>query len=139
MAYGYPAITRMERLQEAVEKMYEREDNRAAMERFAEHQKGSPAVPPQDMPKTGVHDIVSRLRNYDGCHDGDIDEAADMLEFFFDQMQAHSLKMNGQHGYRFRSGGWPMTHCVGPNAEEAVRAAIRETKRSSGDESHRGD
>lgn len=25
-------------------------------------------------------DIVARLRNYDQCHDGDVDEAADMIE-----------------------------------------------------------
>ena len=56
-------------------------------------------------------------------------EAADMLEFFFGQMQMHSPKMDGQHSYRFK-GGWPMTHCVGPNAEDAVRAAIQEIQRS---------
>lgn len=77
-----------------------------------------------------MRDIVSRLRNYDECHDGDVDEAADMLEFFFGQMQMHSLKMDGQHGYRFRGSGWPMSHCVGPSAEDAVRAAIVEIKRS---------
>jgi hypothetical protein len=75
-----------------------------------------------------VDGIVMRLRDYDGCHDGDIDEAADMLEFFFGQMQMHSPKMDGQHSYRFR-GGWQMTHCRGPNAEDAVRAAIREIRR----------
>lgn len=82
------------------------------------------------MPATRVHDIVMRLRNYDECHDGDVDEAADMLEFFFGQMQMHSPKMNGQQSYRFRGSGWPMTHCVGPNAEDAVRSAIQEIKRS---------
>ncbi len=25
-------------------------------------------------------DIVTRLRNYDACHDGDVDEAADEIE-----------------------------------------------------------
>ena len=57
-------------------------------------------------------------------------EAADMLEFFFDQMQMHSPDMGGNHSYRFRSSGWPMTHCKGPNAEQAVRAAIEEIQRS---------
>lgn len=57
-------------------------------------------------------------------------EAADMLEFFFGQMQMHSPKMNGQHSYRFLSGGWPMNHCVGPSAEEAVRSAMKEIERS---------
>ena len=61
---------------------------------------------------------------------GDIDLAADMLEFFFGQLQMHSPDMGGQHSYRFRSGGWPMTHCKGPSAEEAVVAAIEEVKRS---------
>ncbi len=82
------------------------------------------------LPATRVHDIVTRLRNYDECHDGDVDDAADMLEFFFGQMQMHSPKMNGQHSYRFCGSGWPMTHCVGLNAEDAVRAAIKEIKRS---------
>lgn len=77
-----------------------------------------------------LHGIVMRLRNYDACHDGDVDEAADMLEFFFGQMQMHSPDMGGQHSYRFRSGGWPMTHCKGPNAEDAVKAALQEIRRS---------
>jgi len=77
-----------------------------------------------------LHGIVMRLRDYAECHDGDVDEAADMLEFFLNQMQAHDVKMNGQHRYRFVSGGWPMTHCVGPNAEDAVKSAIREIQRS---------
>jgi hypothetical protein len=71
-----------------------------------------------------------RLRDYAECHDGDVDEAADMLEFFLNQMQAHDVKMDGQHRYRFVSGGWPMTHCVGPNAEDAVKSAMREIQRS---------
>jgi hypothetical protein len=45
-------------------------------------------------------------------------------------MQMHSPKMNGQHSYRFRSGGWPMTHCVGPSEEDAVRSATQEIQRS---------
>lgn len=72
--------------------------------------------------------IVDRLRNYDTCHDGDIDLAADMLEFFFGQMQMHSPKMNGQHSYRFMM-GWPMTHCIGSTAEEGVFNAMKEIKR----------
>ena len=61
--------------------------------------------------------------------DQQLNDAADMLEFFFGQMQMHSPKMDGSHSYRFRSGGWPMTHCVGPNAVVAVKAAIQEIKR----------
>lgn len=73
--------------------------------------------------------IIKQLRDFDECHDGVVDEAADMLEFFFGQMQAHSVKMDGQHSYRFR-GGWPMTHCIGSTPEEAVRAALKEVKRA---------
>jgi len=85
----------------------------------------------QNKPTTAapLHGIVMRLRNYAECHDGDVDEAADMLEFFLNQMQSHDVKMDGQHRYRFVSGGWPMTHCVGPNAEDAVKSAIREIQR----------
>jgi len=89
---------------------------------------------PQNNSVDGIDDqptgIVARLRNYDTRHDGDIDEAADMLEFFFGQMQMHSPDMGGQHSYRFRSSGWPMTHCKGPSAEAAVKSAIQETKRA---------
>lgn len=75
----------------------------------------------------GVMCIVSRQ----AC-----DEAADMLQFFFGQLQMHSPKMNGQHSYRFRGSGWPMTHCRGPNAEDAVRAAVQEVARSRIDGIH---
>lgn len=72
--------------------------------------------------------IVTRLRNMglEPCN-----EAADMLQFFFGQMQMHNPDMGGNHSYRFRSSGWPMTHCKGPNAESAVRSAIQEIKRNS--------
>ena len=73
--------------------------------------------------------IVMRLRNYDECHDGDVDEAADMLEFLLGQFQLTDCKMDSQHGWRFRH-GWPMNHCVGQTAEAAVKAAMREVERS---------
>jgi hypothetical protein len=63
-----------------------------------------------------------------------LQECAKMLRFFFGQMQMHSPKMDGQHSYTFRS-GWPMTHCKGPNAEQAVQAAMAEVARSK-DESN---
>ena len=52
-----------------------------------------------------------------------------LVEFFYGQMYMTSPKMNGQHTYRFRSGGWPMTHCIGPTAEAAVEAAMKEIER----------
>ncbi len=54
-------------------------------------------------------------------------EAADLIEFFLSQMQ-NSPHMNGQHQWRFRSGGWPMTHCVGPTALEAAMNAVNEIR-----------
>jgi len=59
--------------------------------------------------------------------------AEDMLNFLKGQLQMHSPKMNGQHSYRFRSSGWPMTHCKGPNVEEAIRNAILEIRREERD------
>lgn len=62
-------------------------------------------------------------------------ETNEILEFFFGQMQMHSPQMDGQHSYRFNSGGWPMTHCKGPTAEKAVNAAIKEIRRATHDHS----
>jgi hypothetical protein len=73
------------------------------------------------------HELVKVL-----VHSSDdrlMQEAADMLDFFFGQMQMYLPKMDGQHKYRFRS-DWPMTHCKGPNAEDAVKSAIQEFKRA---------
>ena len=75
-----------------------------------------------------LHDRAPALERENIALKQSLIAANEMLEFFFGQMQMHSPKMNGQHSYRFR-GGWPMTHCVGPNAEAAVKAAIQEIKR----------
>lgn len=69
-------------------------------------------------------EIITRLRDYDSCHDGDVDLAADMLEFFFGQMQSHSLHMDGTAGYRFR-GGWPLSYVRATTREEAVLECLR--------------
>jgi hypothetical protein len=66
----------------------------------------------------------------DGIANQCITEAADMLEFLLGQMRSHSLQMDGTAGYRLPS-GWPMTHAKGRNAEEAVRAAMREAMRAN--------
>jgi hypothetical protein len=58
-----------------------------------------------------------------------IKEKDKMLEFFFDQMKLWSPSMNGQHTYTFTH-GWPMTHCVGPTREDAVKNAMKEVDRS---------
>ena len=75
--------------------------------------------------------IVARLRNYDACHDGDIDQAADMLDFLLSSMQSHSLKMDGQHSWRF-TGGWPLSSVRASSAEEAVLKAMEEVKQQAG-------
>ena len=70
--------------------------------------------------------IVERLRSMELAP---CEEAADMLAFFFGQMQVTSARMNSEHTYRFRSSGWPMTHCKSPSQEAAARAAVAEIKR----------
>lgn len=52
-----------------------------------------------------------------------------LLDFFYDQMQNYSPRMNGQHHWRFRSGGWPMGSCVGETREEAAMNAVKEIQR----------
>jgi len=52
-----------------------------------------------------------------------------IVEFFYDQLQMHSPKMDGKSTWRFRH-GWPMTHCIGPTREKAVEAAMGEIDRN---------
>ena len=75
--------------------------------------------------------IVDRLRNYESCHDGDIDQAADMLEFFFSCMQSHSLHMNGSRTFRFHS-GWPLSSVAASTPEEAVVKAMLKVAEAAG-------
>jgi hypothetical protein len=74
------------------------------------------------------HELV-RLRIY-SHEDQLMQQAADMLEFFFNQMQMCSPKMDGGHLWRLQN-AWPMTHCIGPTEEEAVRAAMAEVARAN--------
>ena len=55
-------------------------------------------------------------------------EAKIMVQFFINQMQSHSPRMDGTCKYRFMN-GWPMTHCVGTSAIDAVKNAIAEVER----------
>lgn len=81
------------------------------------------------------HGIVERLRliasgamgPISGVQQMDVYYAAEVIEFMFGQLQQHSPKMSGLSSYRFKN-GWPMTHCVGPCAEDAVKAAIQEVR-----------
>lgn len=72
--------------------------------------------------------LIDRMRDFDNCNSLDTDAAADLLEFFFGQMQATSPTMDGNSHYRFRS-GWPMSFCVGHTALDAARNAVAELKR----------
>lgn len=56
-----------------------------------------------------------------------IKEKDKMLEFFFDQMKVWSPSMIGKNAYTFKC-GWPMTHCVGPTREDAVKNAMKEVE-----------
>ena len=86
---------------------------------------------------SSARDIVACLRYLSAVFADDqqpvqvLQEAADMLEFLFDEMQPWSPKMDGNHRWSFRS-GWPWTHCVGRNPEEAIKAAIREVRGQTG-------
>jgi len=51
------------------------------------------------------------------------------LAFLHSQFQLHSPKMDGQHSWRFRNSGWPMTHAKGPTVEAAIQAAMAEVAR----------
>jgi hypothetical protein len=55
-------------------------------------------------------------------------QAKIMVQFFINQMQSHSPRMDGTCKYRFMN-GWPMTHCVGTSAIDAVKNAIAEVER----------
>ena len=51
------------------------------------------------------------------------------LEFLLGQFQMCNPDMGGQHSYRFRNGGWPMTHLRGPSIDEALAEAMAEVER----------
>ena len=53
----------------------------------------------------------------------------DILDFLYSCFQMHSPDMGGNHCYRFRNGGWPMTHLKGPNIREAVANAMQEASK----------
>lgn len=56
-----------------------------------------------------------------------LNEAADILDFFFGQMRLASVKMDGQHSWRLAN-GYPMTMAIGATPTEAVRHAIDSVK-----------
>jgi hypothetical protein len=55
----------------------------------------------------------------------------EILEFLLNQFQSHSLKMNGQHSYRFMNDGFPMNRAKGPSARDAIIVAMREQEEST--------
>lgn len=68
--------------------------------------------------------IINRLRNFGNVYDDDIELAADMLEFFFNQMEAHSLHMDATAGFLLRN-HWPLTSVRAGSREEAVLECLR--------------
>ena len=48
----------------------------------------------------------------------------EILEFLLNQFQAHSLKMNGESGWVFINGGFPMNRAKGKSARDAVITAM---------------
>ena len=55
------------------------------------------------------------------------------LQFLLSQFQMNSPSMDGQHSYRFRSGGWPMQEFRGPNIEAAIDSAMAEVEKHKED------
>ena len=52
-----------------------------------------------------------------------------LLKFLLGQFQMHSPQVTGEHGWRFRNGGWPMTHCKGPTIKQALAKVLAEIER----------
>jgi hypothetical protein len=76
-----------------------------------------------------MEDIVINLRalaltKADSTLQKTCNDAADMLEFIFNEMQVYSPSMDGQHRWRMR-GGWPMNQLAGSSPEAAIRHAIQ--------------
>ena len=64
-------------------------------------------------------------------HDAtDLIDAADVLDFVCDQMQSHSLHMDGTASYRF-TGGWPLSSVRARTAEEALLKCVEMIEREA--------
>jgi hypothetical protein len=87
---------------------------------------------PSESTMNSIRDFYEVINTISDLQDS-IKEKDKMLEFFLDQMKLWSPSMDGKHAYTFKS-GWPMTHCVGPTREDAVKIAMKEVERSKGDE-----
>lgn len=83
---------------------------------------------PSESTMNSIHDFYEVINTISDLQDS-IKEKDKMLEFFFDQMKVWSPTMIGENAYTFKC-GWPMTHCVGPTREDAVKNAMKEVERS---------
>jgi len=54
----------------------------------------------------------------------------EILEFLLNQFQSHSLQMNGESGWCFMNGGFPMNHAKGKSARDAVINCMKKAKDS---------
>jgi hypothetical protein len=59
-------------------------------------------------------------------------------DFLIGQFQMFNPDMGGNHSYRFRNAGWPMTHLRGPNIEAAIENAMEEVSRDAEIEKAKG-
>ena len=57
-------------------------------------------------------------------------DAVAMLCLLKSLLQVSSAHMNGQHQWRLRGNGWPMTHAVGETSEEALLNVLAEIRRA---------
>jgi len=62
-----------------------------------------------------------------------LEQIARRYQFLLSQFQMHSPDMAGATRYRFRNGGWPMTHFCGPTIEAAIDNAMSEVEREKKD------
>jgi hypothetical protein len=86
---------------------------------------------PTQSTKNSINDFYEVINTIADLQESII-EKDKMLEFFLDQMKVWSPSMDGKNAYTFKC-GWPMTHCVGPTREDAVKNAMKEVERSKGD------
>lgn len=64
-------------------------------------------------------------------HDAtDLIDAANVLDFVFNQMQSHSLHIDGTASYRF-VGGWPLSSVRARSAEEALLKCVEMIQREA--------
>lgn len=79
--------------------------------------------------------VLAALSNLD-AHDSEmLLEAANVISFVSNQMQSHSLHMDGTASYRF-VGGWPLSSVRARSAEEALLKCVEMLEKLKQKENH---